>query len=55
MPYFDPKKDTELVTDTSPSGLSAILIQNTAGKEDKWVVVYTSQALTMVERWYSQT
>ena len=29
MAYFDPNKETELVTDASPSGLSAILMQNT--------------------------
>lgn len=35
MAYFDPEKETELVTDASPSGLSAILMQNTPGKEDR--------------------
>jgi len=48
--YFDPNKETELVTDVSPSGLSVILIQNTADKGKKQVVAYTSRALTMVER-----
>ena len=55
MAYFDPTKETELVTDASPSGLSAILMQNTPGKEDRRVVAYASRALTMVERRYSQT
>ena len=35
MGYFDPNKETELVTDASPSGLSAILMQNTPGEEDR--------------------
>ena len=55
MAYFDPNKETELVTDASPSGLSAILMQNTPGKEDRRVVAYSSRALTDVERRYSQT
>ncbi len=55
MAYFDPNKETELVTDASPSGLSAILMQNTPGKDDKCVVAYASRALTDVERRYSQT
>ena len=55
MAYFDPNKETELVTDALPSGLSAILMQNTPGKDDKCVVAYASRALTDVERRYSQT
>ena len=55
MAYFDPNKETELVTDASPSGLSAILMQNTPGEEDRRVVAYSSRALTDVERRYSQT
>ena len=35
MAYFDPNKETELVTDASPSGLSAILMQNTPGQENR--------------------
>ena len=55
MVYFDPEKETELVTNTSPSGLSAILMQNTLGKEDRGVVAYASRSLTGMERCYSQT
>ena len=54
MVYFDPNKETKLVTDASPSGLSAILMQNTPGIKDQRVVAYASRALTDVERWYSQ-
>ena len=55
MAYFDANKETELITDASPLGLSAILIQNTPGKEDRCVVAYARRALTMVVRRYSQT
>ena len=55
MAYFDPNKETELVTDASPSGLSAILMQNTPGTKDRRVVAYASRVLTDVERRYSQT
>ena len=55
MAYFDPNKETELVTDASPSGLSAILMQTTPGTRDERVVAYASRALTAVERRYSQT
>jgi len=48
MPHFDPSKKTELITDASPSGLSAILDQST-GKHDCRVVTYTSRALSAVE------
>ena len=55
MAYFDPRKDTELITDASPWGLSAILIQKSPGQDDRRVVVYASRALSDVERRYSQT
>ena len=55
MAYFNPSKETKLVTDASPSGLSAILMQTTPRTGDKRVVAYTSRALTAVERRYSQT
>ena len=55
MAYFDPSKETALVTDASPSGLSAILMQSTPGMKDRQVVAYASRALTDVERRYSQT
>ena len=55
MSYFDKSKDTELVTDASPFGLSAILSQRTPGKEDRKIVAYISRSLSDVERRYSQT
>ena len=36
MAYFDPKKETELITDASPTGLSAIVMQRSPGSEEKW-------------------
>ena len=55
MAYFDPDKETQLVTDASPTGLSAILLQVTPSTEETGVVAYVSRALTLVERRYSQT
>ena len=55
MAYFDNKKQTELITDASPWGLSAILSQKTPGKEDRRIVAYVSRSLSDVERHYSQT
>ena len=54
MSYFDPNKATELITDSSQTGLSAILVQKTPDLEDRRVVAYASRTLTHVERWYSQ-
>lgn len=42
MAYFDENKETELVTDASPFGLSAILSQKTPGTENRKIVAYTS-------------
>ena len=53
--YFDPYKETELTTDASPVGLSAILCQRTPGQNDRRVIAYVSRALSDVERRYSQT
>ena len=55
MSYFDPEKETEVVTDASPYGLSAILTQTTPGQDDRKVIAYVSRSLTPVERRYSQT
>ena len=55
MSYFDPKKETYIVVDASPVGLSAILSQNSKDSEDTKVVAYASRSLTDVEQRYSQT
>jgi len=44
MAYFDKNKKTELTTDTSPWGLSAILSQHTPGQEDRCIVAYCMPA-----------
>ena len=49
MPYFDPRKQTEIIVDASPVGLGDLLIQD--GK----VISYASRALSDVESRYSQT
>ena len=55
MSYSDKSKETELITDASPVGLSAIISQHTPGKEDRKIVAYISRSLSDVERRYSQT
>ena len=55
MAYFDNQKTTELVTDASPWGFSAILSQCTPGKDDRRIVAYVSRSLSPVETRYSQT
>ena len=55
MAYFDPCKETELTTDASPVGLSAILSQRMPGQNDRQVVAYASRSPSDVERRYSQT
>ena len=55
MAYFDQNKHTELTTDASPWGLSAILSQRMPGTNDQKVVAYISRSLSEVERRYSQT
>ena len=55
LAYFDPHKQTELITDASPFGLSAILLQKSPGMDDRRVVAYASRSLSDVETRYSQT
>ena len=55
MAYFDKNKETEVITDASPWGLSAILSQHTPGKGDRRIVAYVSRSLSPVEQRYSQT
>ena len=55
MAYFDPTKETQLITDASPTGLSAILLQMTPDTKETRVVAYVSRTLSAVECRYSQT
>ena len=45
MAYFDGNKQTEVITDASPWGLSAILSQHTAGSDDRKIVAYVNRYL----------
>ena len=49
LAYFDPNKHTEIHTDASPVGISAVLSQN--GR----IVQFSSRAVSAVEQRYSQT
>ena len=55
MDYFDKHKNTELITDAPPTGLSGILSQHSPGEDNHRIVAYISRALTPVEQKYSQT
>ena len=55
MAYFDKDKETSVVVDASPVGISAILSQNTLGQNDHKIISYASRALTDPEKKYSQT
>ncbi|CAB4020398.1 Transposon Tf2-9 poly [Paramuricea clavata] len=55
MAYFDQTKETELITDASPFGLSAILTQKVPGSDQQNVVACISRSLSDVERRYCQT
>lgn len=51
---FDPKLQTELITDASPVGLGSVLMQ-TGGNGDKRLIACASKSLTETEQKYSQT
>ena len=55
MAYFDQTKQTDLITDASPWGLSAILAQKTTTHDDRRIVSYASRSLSEIETKYSQT
>ena len=52
MAFYDKEALTEVVTDASPVGLGAILVQEKQGV--KRAVVFTSRSLSDVKRRYSQ-
>ncbi len=55
MSYFCKEKETLVIVDASPVGVSAILSQQEPGTDDRKVVAYASRTLTDTEQRYSQT
>ena len=55
MAYFNKDKETSVVVDASPVGISAILSKNTPGQNDHKIISHASRALTDPEKKYSQT
>ena len=54
MSYFDIQRDTMVLEDVSPVGISAILAQKEKGTNENRIIAYASRALTPVEKRYSQ-
>ena len=54
LAYFDPRKDTILTVDASPTGLGGILSQKD-GHGELNMVAYASKVLSDVDKRYSQT
>lgn len=52
--FFNPKDTSFLVTDASPTGLGAVLLQENE-KHEKRIIGFASKALTDLERKYFQT
>ena len=46
MSYFDPDKNTEILTDASPVGLAAVFAQTSPNGKERHVIAYASKALT---------
>jgi hypothetical protein len=55
MSYFAKDKETLVIVDASPVGISAILSQQEPGTNDPKIVAYASRSLTDTETHYSQT
>ena len=52
--YFNPDKQTKIVVDASPVGVSTILHQYNSKPEDGYMVAYAIRALSSVEQRYPQ-
>ena len=53
--YFDKDKETSIVVDASPVGISAVLSRNTPGQNDPKIIPCASRALIDPEKKYSLT
>ena len=53
--YFDIKKESIVLVDASPVGLSAVLAQRKPQSQETKIIAYASHSLTDVETRYSQT
>ena len=52
--YFDSTKTTEVFTDASPVGVSTVLIKKELNSDERKIIAYASQALSLTEQKYSQ-
>ena len=55
MSHFDTSKETHILVDASPLGLSAILTQKDPQQDAHNIIAYVSRVLSPVEKRYSQT
>ena len=55
MSHFDTSKETFILVDASPVGLSAVLAQKDPQQNAHNIIAYASRALSPVEKRYSQT
>ena len=53
MSYYDPSLNSLIITDASPAGVSAILLQQLSDSSYR-IIAYSSRALTPAEQNYSQ-
>ena len=55
MSHFDMSKETSILADASPDGLSAVLTQKDPQQNGHNIIAYASRALFPVKKRYSQT
>ena len=53
MSYYDPSLNSLIITDASPVGISAILLQQSSDSKYS-IIAYSSCTLTPIEQNYSQ-
>uniref|UniRef100_H3A6Z3 Gypsy retrotransposon integrase-like protein 1 n=1 Tax=Latimeria chalumnae TaxID=7897 RepID=H3A6Z3_LATCH len=55
LAYFDSDRETEILVDASPVGLTAILAQKDQDTQLQHIIAFASRALTPIEQCYLQT